>query len=201
LSLLVGAFGAITQTNIKRLLAYSSIGHVGFMMLAAAAGTTLGVQAVLVYLAVYVFMSAGMFGCVLMMQRGGEQVEAISSLAGLSKKRPLMAAVIAVFMFSMAGIPPLSGFFGKMVVVVALVKAGFIALAVVGVATSVVGCYYYLKVVKVMYFDESTGEFDSQPSAILLTATTIGTLVTLLFFLLPSPIMQQAKIAAEALIQ
>jgi len=199
LSLLVGAFGAIMQTNIKRLLAYSSIGHVGFMLMAVATGTLAGVQAVLIYLAVYVFMSAGIFGCVLMMKQKGEDVETISSLAGLGKTRPWMAFAIAAFMFSMAGIPPLSGFFGKMYVVVALVEAKLVWLAVVGVATSVVACYYYLKIVKVMYFDEPTTSFDSAPSFMLKTATTIGAVVTLGFVFLPAPLISQAKIAAEAL--
>lgn len=148
LSMLVGAFAAIAQTNLKRLLAYSSIGHVGFMLMGVATGTLVGIQAVLIYLALYVFMSVGMFACVVLSGR-----EQIRDYAGLSKTRPILAAAIAVFMFSMAGIPPLSGFFGKMWVVLALVEANLLWLAVLGVLISVVSCYYYLKIVKVMYFD------------------------------------------------
>lgn len=200
LSLLVGALGAIMQNNIKRLLAYSSIGHVGFMLMAVAVGTPLAVQSVLIYLAVYVFMSVAMFGCVMMMHRGGESVEAIGSLAGLSKTKPWMAFAIACAMFSMAGIPPLSGFFGKMYVVIALVNAHLVWLAVFGVATSVVSCYYYLKIVKIMYFDEPTPAFDGGNSLLLRLATIIGTAVTLLFFLLPTPLVDYAKMAAGSLV-
>ena len=198
-SMLVGALAAIMQTNIKRLLAYSSIGHVGFIFMAIASGSAEGVQAMLIYLALYIFMSAGAFGCVLAMKRAGQPVEDIKSLAGLSQSQPFMAAFLAIFMFSMAGIPPLAGFFGKMYVVLAAVNAGLIWLAVLGVATSVIACYYYLKVVKVMYFDTPAKHFDSSHSFAYRVAMLLAVAVTTLFFFLPTPLVTHAKAAADSL--
>jgi NADH-quinone oxidoreductase subunit N len=200
-SMLVGALAAIQQTNIKRLLAYSSIGHVGFMLMALAAGSQAGVQAMLIYLAVYIFMSAGAFGCVLLMRRGGHYVEDIKDLSGLSKTRPIMAFAMAAFMFAMAGIPPLSGFFGKMYVVLAAIGVGLTWLAVIGVATSVIGGYYYIRVVKVMYFDEPAKAFDKQVPFMLAASTAICLAVTLFFFFTPTPVILEMRAAAEALLK
>ena len=159
-SMLLGAFAAIGQTNIKRLLAYSSIGHVGYALVGLAAGTPRGVYSVLVYMAIYLVMTVGTFGCVLLMRRHGRAVEAIDDLAGLASTQPLLAAALAVFMFSLAGIPPLAGFFAKLYVFMAAIDAGLVPLAVIGVLASVVGAYYYLRIVKVMYFDEAREAFD-----------------------------------------
>jgi NADH-quinone oxidoreductase subunit N len=200
LSMLVGAFAAIVQTNIKRLLAYSSIGHVGFMLMGVAAASAAGVQATLIYLALYVFMSVAMFGCVLRMRVAGQPVEDIKALSGLSQTNPALAIGIAVLMFSMAGIPFLSGFFGKMYVLLAAIDAGLVWLAVVGVLTSVVSCFYYLKVVKIMYFDEPAPALDACASRLLALAIIIGLVVTFLFFVLPMPLVTQAGIAASALV-
>lgn len=199
-SMFVGALAAIMQKNIKRLLAYSSIGHVGFMLMALAAGNAAGVQAMLVYLALYIFMSAGAFACVLLMRRDGQYVENIADLAGLSQTRPWMAMLIALLMFSMIGIPPLSGFFGKMYVVIATLQAGLGWLAVLGVISGVISGYYYLKVVKVMYFDAPAAEFDSAIPCSLKFALLVCTAVTLFFFLIPTPLVVQAKLAADSLI-
>ncbi|MGE0754561.1 MAG: NADH-quinone oxidoreductase subunit NuoN [Alphaproteobacteria bacterium] len=199
-SMLVGALAAIMQSNIKRLLAYSSIGHVGFMLMGLAAGSVAGVQAMLIYLALYVFMSAGAFGCVLLMRRSGQAVEDIRSLAGLSQTSPGMAMALAVFMFSMAGIPPLAGFFGKMYVVLAAMQAGLVWLAVFGVITSVISCYYYLKVVKVMYFDIPAREFDRCVSLSLKGVVVVSALVVVFFFLAPSPLVHKAQAAAQSLV-
>lgn len=199
-SMLVGAFAAIMQTSIKRLLAYSSIGHVGFMLMGLAAGNEAGVQAMMIYLAVYIFMSAGAFGCVLLMARNGQYVEEIRDLAGLSQRQPMLALAFSIFMFSMAGIPPMAGFFGKMYIVLAAVSAHLTWLAVVGVATSVVGGYYYLKVVKVMYFDEPAQPFDVPAPRMVTAGIAIAATVTLLFCMLPTPLVAQAKAAAEALL-
>ena len=152
-SMLLGALAAIGQTSIKRLMAYSSIGHMGYALIGLAAGTPEGVRGVLIYLIVYVFMSAGTFACIIAMRRQGRSVEKITDLSGLARTDPALALAMAVFMFSMAGIPPLSGFFGKLYVFLAAVQGGLWTLAVIGVLTSVVGAYYYLRVVKVMYFD------------------------------------------------
>ena len=199
-SLFVGALAAIAQTNIKRLLAYSSIGHVGFMLMALAAGNVAGVQAMLIYLALYIFMSAGAFGCVLLMRRDGQHVENISDLSGLSQTRPWMAALLALMMFSMTGIPPLAGFAGKMYVVIATVQAGLAWLAVAGVVAGVIGGYYYLKVVKVMYFDAPADAFDTEVACSLKLALAISAVVTLFFFFLPTPLVLAAKTAASTLI-
>ena len=200
-SMIVGALAAIMQTNIKRLLAYSSIGHAGFMLMGIASGNAAGVQAVLIYLALYVFMSAGAFGCVLLMRRNGHYVEQIRDLAGLGRTNPLMALVFAMFMFSMAGIPPLAGFFGKMYVILAAIGAGLTWLAVIAVIASVVSGYYYIKVVKIMYFDEPVAPFDVYHPRLVQLAIGISAAATLLFFLTPSPLILQAKEAAEALLQ
>ncbi len=163
-SMVTGALAAIMQTNIKRLLAYSSIGHAGFMLMGLAAANVAGAQALVVYLAVYIFMSAGAFGCVLLMCRGGHYIEDISELAGLSRTHPARALALAAFMFSMAGIPPLAGFFGKFYVIWAAVGAHLVWLAVIGVISSVISGFYYIKIVKIMYFDEPAQPFDSDVS-------------------------------------
>jgi NADH-quinone oxidoreductase subunit N len=154
-SIVVGALGAIGQKNIKRLMAYSSINNVGFMLIGLACATVNGASAMLVYLAIYVAMTLGGFVAVLMLKTAdGEPVEAIADIAGLSRDRKVLAACLAMVMFSLAGIPPLFGFWGKFVVFQAAVEAGLVPLAAIGIAASVIGAFYYLKVVKVMYFDE-----------------------------------------------
>ncbi|WP_164114748.1 NADH-quinone oxidoreductase subunit NuoN [Sphingorhabdus sp. Alg239-R122] len=171
-SIVVGAAGAIGQTNIKRLLAYSSINNVGFILIGLAAANQAGASAMLVYLMIYVAMTLGSFVAVLdLRDADGNQVEEISSLAGLSKSRPGLAAAIAIFMFSLAGIPPLFGFWGKFLVFEAAVQADLILLAALGIAASVIGAFYYLKVIKVMYFDESADvvvKSDSKSHAVII---------------------------------
>ena len=158
-SIIVGALGAIGQQNIKRLLAYSSINNVGFILIGLAAATAQGISGLLVYLAIYVAMTIGGFVAVLMLKdKDGNPVEAIADIAGLSRERKVLALCLAMIMFSLAGIPPLFGFWGKFVVFQAAVQAGLLPLAIIGIAASVIGAFYYLKVVKVMYFDEPAGK-------------------------------------------
>ena len=158
-SIVVGALGAIGQKNIKRLMAYSSINNVGFILIGLACATPQGASGMLVYLTIYVAMTLGGFVAVLMLKDvEGNQVEAIADIAGLSRDRKVLAACLAMIMFSLAGIPPLFGFWGKFVVFQAAVQAGLVPLAAIGIAASVIGAFYYLKVVKVMYFDEPTGK-------------------------------------------
>src|SRR5947199_3165597 len=152
-SMVLGSFAAIGQKNIKRLMAYSSIGHMGFALVGLAAGTAEGAQGVLVYISIYVAMTLGSFAVILTMKRNGQHFENISDFAGLSRTNPLLAFFFAMLLFSLAGVPPLAGFFAKFYVFVAAIKAGLFTLSVVGVLTSVVGAYYYLLIVKVMYFD------------------------------------------------
>lgn len=199
LSMLLGAFAAIGQTNIKRLMAYSAIGHVGYAFVGVAAGTEKGVLGVLVYMSIYVVMTVGTFACILKMRRQGEYIETIADLAGLSKGRPLMAACLAIFMFSLAGIPPLAGFFGKLYVFLAAVDAGLLWLAVIGALTSVVGAYYYLRVVKLMYFDEAAEPFDPPPHPALTTVAVITAAVIVLFIIIPGPVTRAAGNAAASL--
>src|SRR3982075_3609960 len=151
-SMALGAFAAIGQRNIKRLMAYSSIGHMGFALVGLAPGTAEGVQGVLVYMAIYLAMTLGTFACILSMRRDGQLVEDIGDLAGLAHTNPAMAFFFAMLLFSLAGIPPLAGFFAKFYVFLAAIQAGLFTLPVIGVVTSVVGAYYYLSIVKIMYF-------------------------------------------------
>jgi len=197
-SMALGSFAAIGQTNIKRLMAYSSIGHMGFALVGLAAGTAEGVQGVLVYMAIYVAMSLGTFACILAMRRDGLAVERISDLAGLSRTRPALAFFFALLMFSLAGIPPLAGFFGKFYVFIAAVQAGLYVLAVLGVVTSVVGAYYYLAIVRTMYFDEPAPGFDRMPFELKAVLAVTG-LFNLLFIVYPGPLVAAATTAAKSL--
>jgi NADH-quinone oxidoreductase subunit N len=197
-SMALGSFAAIGQRNIKRLMAYSSIGHMGFALVGLAAGTSAGVQGVLVYMAIYVAMTLGSFAVILSMRRGGVFVENISDLAGLARTHPTMAFFFAMLMFSLAGIPPLAGFFAKFYVFLAAINAGLYALAVIGVLTSVVGAFYYLMIVKTMYFDEPAQSFDTMPGLLRLGLGVAG-VVNLLFFAWPSPLLTAADAAAKSL--
>lgn len=194
----LGAFAAIGQQNIKRLLAYSSIGHVGFALVGLSAGTAGGVEGVAIYMAIYLVTTLGTFGCVLAMRREGGYVEDIDDLAGLSKTHPVMAFILAMLMFSLAGIPPLAGFFAKWYVFVAAVEAKLYALAVIGVVTSVVGAYYYLRIVKIMYFDEAKAPFLPMSAAIRFVVGVSGVFV-LAFWLYPAPLVTRAVAAAQSL--
>lgn len=166
-SIVLGAVAAIGQQNIKRLLAYSSINNVGFALIGLAAGTPEGVSAVLTYMAIYIAMTMGSFLVVLQMRdTDGTPVESIASLSGMSRTRPALAAALAIFMLSLAGIPPLFGFWSKFVVFDAAVQAGLLPLAAIGIALSTIGAYYYLRIVKTMYFDEPAGSFPPVTSPI-----------------------------------
>ena len=197
-SMLLGSLAAIGQSNIKRLMAYSSIGHMGYALIGLAAGGAAGVQATLIYLAIYVAMSFGVFACVIAMRRQGRPVEAIGDLAGLSSQRPGFALALAVLMFAMAGIPPLSGFFGKLYVFAAAVHAGLDTLAVIGVLTSVVGAFYYLRIIKVMYFDVGDPGFDRAAAGVRFVMA-VGAVASGLFVFLPGPVIAAANAAARAL--
>src|SRR5438094_2678614 len=197
-SMALGAFAAIGQRNIKRLMAYSSIGHMGFALVGLAAGTPEGVQGVLVYMAIYITMTLGAFACILSMRREGQMVEDIADLAGLARTKPTMAFFFAMLLFSLAGIPPLAGFFAKFYVFLAAIKAGLFALAVLGVLASVVGAYYYLVIVKIMYFDEPAKAFEPMPGELQAVLGASG-LFNLLFFVYPGPLIEAATVAAKSL--
>jgi NADH-quinone oxidoreductase subunit N len=198
-SMLLGAFAAIGQRNIKRLMAYSSIGHVGYALMGVAVASDEGLRGLLIYMAIYIVMNVGTFAVIVAMRRGGRAVERVDDLAGLGRTDPGMAMWMAVFMFSMAGIPPLAGFFGKLYVFLAAVKGGFWVLATVGVLTSVVSAYYYLRIIKVMYFDQGVGALDRAPASLSVVMAGTG-LFNLLFILWPAPMLAAAGAAAAALL-
>jgi NADH-quinone oxidoreductase subunit N len=197
-SMALGAFAAIGQNNFKRLMAYSSIGHMGYALVGLAAGTVEGAQSVIVYMAIYVVMTLGTFAAILTMRRGGKAVETISDLSGLARTDGTMAFFLATMMFSLAGIPPLAGFFAKFYVFLAAIKAGLFTLAVIGVLASVVGAYYYLLIVKIMYFDEPAPGFERVPASLGVVLGVSGVLNTL-FFAYPSPLLNAATAAAKSL--
>ena len=197
-SMALGSFAAIGQKNIKRLMAYSSIGHMGFALVGLAAGTEQGAQGVLIYIAIYVAMTLGTFAIILAMKRNGRAVETISDFAGLSRTNPMLAFFFAMFLFSLAGIPPLAGFFAKFYVFLAAIKAGLFTLAVIGVVTSVVGAFYYLTIVKVMYFDEPKEAMEPMRVELRFVLAIAG-VFTILFFVYPAPLVNAAAVAAKSL--
>ncbi len=194
----LGAFAAIGQRNIKRLMAYSSIGHMGFALVGLASGSQAGVQGVMVYMVIYLAMTLGAFACILSMRRRGEMVEEIDSLAGLSTNQPLVAMLLAAILFSLAGIPPLAGFFAKYYVFVAAIEAKLYALAVIGVVTSVVGAFYYLRIVKIMYFDDPAEKFERMPGELRTVLMLSGAFV-IGFMVIMVPILGAADRAATTL--
>jgi len=197
-SMALGSFAAIGQTNIKRLMAYSSIGHMGYALVGLAAGTTEGVQGVIIYLAIYLAMTLGTFACILAMRRDGRMVEDIDQLSGLSSTSPLMAFLLAMLLFSLAGVPPLAGFFAKFYVFLAAIHAGLYALAVIAVLLSVVGAYYYLRIVKIMYFDAPAERFEPMDTPLAAVLGVTG-LFILLYFIYPAPLVAFAGAAANSL--
>ena len=195
-SMALGAFAAIGQRNIKRLMAYSSIGHMGFALVGLAAGTQDGVKGVIIYLSIYLVTTLGAFACILAMRRKDGMVEDIDELSGLSKTNPLMAFLFAMIMFSLAGIPPVAGFFAKYYVFVAAVDSGLYVLAVLGVLSSVVGAYYYLRIVKIMYFDDAVDAFEPMPTELRLVLGGAGIFV-LVFIAFSGLLASAATTAAK----
>ncbi|WP_438997296.1 NADH-quinone oxidoreductase subunit NuoN [Candidatus Puniceispirillum sp.] len=198
-SMVIGAFGAIMQTDIKRMMAYSSIAHMGYALAGLAAGSHAGVLGVIIYMTGYIFMGAGTFAIILMMRRDGKSATKIDDLRGLSKTHPLFAIGLLVMMFSMAGIPPLAGFFGKWYVFLAAVNAGLIPLAVIGVVMSVVGAFYYLRIIRMMYFEDSDDPLDADLPISNRLVLTVSLGVVLLFFAGLGSLLGTADIAATTL--
>jgi NADH-quinone oxidoreductase subunit N len=198
-SMALGAFAAIGQRNIKRLLAYSSIANMGYALVGLAAGTAEGVQGVMTYMAIYLATTLAAFACVLMMRRDGKLVEDISELAGLSRTNGWMAFAMSMMMFSLAGIPPLAGFWAKWYVFLAAINAKLYVLAVIGVLTSVVGAYYYLRLVKVMYFDEPKPAFETSDLGVR-AVLLVSAVFVLVLSLVPAPLFDSAAAAAKSLV-
>lgn len=200
-SMLVGALGAMVQTSLKRLLAYSSIGHIGYNLVGLATADVEGAKGALIYLSLYIFMSIGTFAYLLLMKRDGKQVEGLSDLSGLARTCPIAALFMAIMMFSMAGIPPFSGFYGKWFVFYSAVEANMFALAIMGVLTSALAAYYYLKIVKIMYFDAPTEHpLDKNAPLHMQAVMVLCAVVTAGYFIVPTSLVKSAEIAAKALI-
>jgi NADH-quinone oxidoreductase subunit N len=197
-SMALGSFAAIGQTNIKRLMAYSSIGHMGFALVGLAAGTVEGAHGVILYMAIYLAMTLGTFAGILSMRRDGAYVENIADLAGLARTNAPMAFFLAAMMFSLAGVPPLAGFFAKFYVFAAAMKADLYWLAVIGVLLSAVSAYYYLRIVKIMYFDEPAKAFD-RPGSAARIVLALSTAIVIFYALAPAPLTDAARAAAKSL--
>ena len=197
-SMLLGSFAAIGQNNIKRLLAYSSIGHMGFILIGLATGTLSGVTGLLIYLTIYIFMVVGAFSCILALKTNDINIENISDLAGLSKVNPVIAFILSMFLFSLAGIPPLAGFFAKFYIFLSAIESGLYTLAIIGVLASVVGAFYYLRIIKIIYFDENINTFEpiSKRMKLIIYVTAIP---VILFFIRPSLLTDLAEKAALSL--
>jgi len=198
-SMVLAAFAAIGQNNLKRLLAYSSIGHVGFALVGLSAGTQTGVEGVAVYMAIYVGMTICMFAALLALRTQDGYVETIPQLAGLSQKRPFIAAIIAIVMFSFIGLPPLAGFFAKWQVFLAAIDAHLFALAIIGVLASAVSAFYYLRIIKVMYFDEPKTDFVAAPAELTAVMAVGGFFIVTYFVTVGAPLYDAARTAAESL--
>ncbi len=199
LSMALGAFAAIRQPNIKRLMAYSSIGNVGYILLGVASGSEKGIQSVVFYLAIYLVMTLGAFAVILLMKRRDIMVEEVSDLAGLGRTQPLMAFAMMIFMFSLAGIPPLAGFWAKLYIFMAAIEAKLFWPAVLGVLASVVASYYYLRIVKVMYFDEPVEALDPTMFGVNRAVAFVAAVIVAAFSLAPQPLSLVAAAAAKGL--
>ena len=185
-SMILGAVAAIGQDNIKRLMAYSSIGHMGYALAGILTGTIEGTKSTIIYLTIYAVMNAGMFACIFFMKRKEKYFENIKDLSGLSKTNPLLAVGFLIMLFSLAGIPPLAGFFAKFYIFVAVLESKLYLLAVIGLVTTVISAFYYLRIVKIIYFDESKTSFQSVKNLPLKFVLLTSSLIILLYFVYPS---------------
>ena len=188
-SMLFGAIAAIGQTNIKRLIAYSSIGHIGYTLAGLATGTNEGIQSSIVYISIYIIMNLALFSCLLMLKRNENYYEDIEDLSGLSKNHPLLSLSLLVILFSLAGIPPLAGFFAKFYIFKAVIEQSMYFLAVVGLLSTVVAAFYYLRIIKIIYFDEEKEKYDEDHSIWLKFSLTFSTILILFYFIFPSQLI------------
>tara|TARA_B110000438_G_C15756210_1_gene625211 strand:- start:763 stop:1521 length:759 start_codon:yes stop_codon:yes gene_type:complete len=185
-SMILGAVAAIGQNNIKRLMAYSSISHMGYALAGIAAGTNAGAQSSIIYLSIYLVMNLGAFGCILTMKRDNNYYENITDLSGLSKNHPLLALSFLITLFSLAGIPPLAGFFAKFYIFMAVIEQNMYMLAIIGLLTTVVSAFYYLKIIKIIYFDKPKKSFDTNYDWGLKFTLVLSTILMLIYFVNPS---------------
>ena len=189
-SMLLGAIAAIGQKNLKRLIAYSSISHIGYALAGLATGSNEGIQSSVIYITIYIIMNLGLFSCLLMMKRNNEYFENIDDLSGLSKNHPLLSLSFLIILFSLAGIPPLAGFFAKFYIFKSVLEQSMYFLAIVGLLSTVVAAYYYLRIIKIMYFDKEKEKYDTDHSLWLKFSLTVSTLLILIYFVSPSQLIE-----------
>ena len=189
-SMIFGAIAAIGQNNLKRLIAYSSIGHIGYALAGLSVGTNEGIQSSIVYITIYVVMNLGLFSCLFMMKRNDKYFETIEDLSGLSKNHPIISLSFLVILFSLAGIPPLAGFFAKFYVFKSVIEQSMYFLAIVGLLSTVVAAFYYLRIIKVIYFDKEKEKYDTNHSTWLKMSLTFSTILILLYFIFPSRLVE-----------
>jgi len=185
-SMILGAVAAIGQTNIKRLMAYSSIGHMGYALAGLATGSNEGIQSTVIYLSIYLLMNLGIFSCIFMMKRKDIFYEDIQDLSGLSKNHPIISICLLLLLFSLAGIPPLAGFFAKFHVFMAVIKVEMYTLAIIGLITTVISAFYYLRIIKTIYFDAPEEIFESNQNLGLKISLFLSTIIVLVYFIYPS---------------
>ena len=189
-SMIFGAIAAIGQTNLKRLVAYSSIGHVGYILAGLSIGTNEGIQSSIAYISIYLVMNFGLFSCLFMLKRNDQYFESIDDLSGISKNHPLLSLSLLVILFSLAGIPPLAGFFAKLYIFKSVIEQSMYFLAIVGLLTTVIAAFYYLRIIKIIYFDEAKEKYDTDHSLWLKSSLTLSTLLILLYFIFPSKLVE-----------
>ena len=189
-SMLLGAFAAIGQKNIKRLIAYSSISHMGYALAGLCAGSNQGIQSTIIYIVIYMIMNLGLFSCLFMMRRAEKYYENIEDLSGLSKNHPAISICLLIILFSLAGIPPMAGFFAKFYVFSALIEKSMYSIVIIGLISAVISAFYYLRIIKIIYFDKPLDKFDADQDVGLKISLGISTLITLLYFIYPSKIIE-----------
>tara|TARA_Y100000741_G_scaffold187906_1_gene142993 strand:- start:352 stop:1770 length:1419 start_codon:yes stop_codon:yes gene_type:complete len=189
-SMVFGAIAAIGQTNLKRLIAYSSIGHVGYTLAGLATASNDGIQSSVIYITIYIIMNLGLFSCLLMMKRNDKYYEDIEDLSGLSKNHPLLSLSLLLILFSLAGIPPLAGFFAKFYIFKSVLEQSMYFLAIIGLLSTVVAAFYYLRIIKIMYFDKEKEKYDTDHSFWLKISLTGSTLLILIYFIFPSQLIE-----------
>ena len=185
-SMILGAVAAIGQTNLKRLMAYSAIGHMGYALAGLATGSNEGIQSTVIYLSIYLLMNLGIFSCIFMMKRKDIFYEDIQDLSGLSKNHPIISVCLLVLLFSLAGIPPLAGFFAKFYVFMAVIKVEMYTLAIIGLITTVISAFYYLRIIKIIYFDDPKEIFEIDQNFGLKVSLFLSTIIILIYFIYPS---------------
>jgi NADH-quinone oxidoreductase subunit N len=184
--MILGAVAAIGQTNLKRLMAYSAIGHMGYALAGLATGSNEGIQSTVIYLSIYLLMNLGIFSCIFMMKRKNIFYEDIQDLSGLSKNHPIISVCLLVLLFSLAGIPPLAGFFAKFYVFMAVIKVEMYTLAIIGLITTVISAFYYLRIIKIIYFDDPKEIFEIDKNLGLKVSLFLSTIIILIYFIYPS---------------